>query len=112
MKHTIPIEIGPVTKERWEMMTLPRQLGAIGSEFSIYVLFLKKENTIDSAKSLTEVLHLLDLTISDSRWLARVKDLTKFRKVLCDTTSGENINHNSVEKLQDYLLSFALLARK
>ena len=111
-RNTIPVETGPVTQQRWENLTLPQQLGSIGSEFSIYVLFLKKENTIDSSKSLAEVLRLLDLTIADKRWVNRLKDLTIFRKVLCDTTMGETVHHAAVDKLQDYILSFALLARK
>ena len=93
-------------------MTLPQQLGAIGSEFSMYTLLLKKEAFIDAKKILAEVLRLIDLTISDGRWVNRVKDLAKFRKVLCDTTAGETIHQASIEKLQEYLLSFALLARK
>jgi len=112
MKNKPPIETGPVTKTRWEIMTLPRQLGAIGSEFSMYALLLKKEALIDAEKSLTEVLRLLDLTISDGRWVNRVKDLTRFRKAISDVTSAEVVHQGSVEKLQNYLLSFALLARK
>ncbi|OGE79298.1 MAG: hypothetical protein A2751_04885 [Candidatus Doudnabacteria bacterium RIFCSPHIGHO2_01_FULL_46_14] len=112
MKHKQPIETGPVTADRWQRMTLPQQLGAVGSEFSMYTLLLKKEAFIDAGKSLNEVLRLIDLTISDSRWLNRVKDLTRFRKILCDTTQGQSVHQASVEKLQDYLLSFALLERK
>lgn len=112
MKNKPAIETGPVTIERWQRRTLPQQLGAIGSEFSMYTLLLKKEALIDAGKSLTEVLRLLDLTISDNRWTGRVKDLTRFRKILCDTTQGESVHPASVEKLQDYLLSFDLLARK
>ena len=112
MKNKPPIETGPVTKTRWEIMTLPRQLGAIGSEFSMYALLLKKEALIDAEKSLTEVLRLLDLTISDGRWVNRVKDLVRFRKAISDVTSAEVVHQGSVEKLQNYLLSFALLARK
>ena len=112
MKNKAPVETGPMTQERWQILTLPQQLGNIGSEFSMYALLLKKEAVIDAGKSLTVVLNLLDFTISDSRWMDRVKDLTKFRKVLCDTTSGEHVHQATVEKLQTYLLSFALLARK
>ena len=112
MKNKPPIETGPVTTERWERMTLPQQLSAVGSEFTMYTLLLKKEAMIDAGKSLAEVLRLIDLTISDGRWVNRIKDLTAFRKVLCDTTQGESVQQASVEKLQDYLLSFALLARK
>ena len=78
----------------------------------MYVLLLKKEAFIDAVKILTEVLRLLDLTIADSRWQKRVNDLTKFRKLLRETTLGEQGHQGSVEKLQDYLLSFALLPRK
>jgi len=112
MKNKPPIETGPVTTERWQRLTLPQQLGAVGSEFSMYTLLLKKEALIDARKSLAEVLRLIDLTILDGRWAGRVKDLTRFRKILCDTTLGENVHQQSVEKIQDYLLSFALLARK
>ena len=112
MKNRIPIEIGPVTKERWLRLTLPQQLCNIGSEFSMYVLLLKKEAFIDAKKSLTEVLRLIDLAIIDNRWLNRIDDLNKFRKTISDTASAERVTHAAAEKLQDYLLSFALLARK
>ena len=112
MKNKVPIETGPITAERWEKLTLRQQLGAIGSEFSMYVLLLKKEAVMDESKSLAEVFRLIDLTISDNRWLDRAKDLNRFRKVLSDITLSEHVQQASVEKLQDYLLSFALLARK
>lgn len=112
MRNKPPTETGPVTTERWQRLTLPQQLGAVGSEFSMYTLLLKKAALIDAGKSLTEVLRLIDLTISDGRWIGRVGDLTRFRKVVCDTTLVENVHQASVEKLQDYLLSFALLERK
>ncbi len=112
MKNKQPIETGPVTTERWQRMTLPQQLGAVGSAFSMYSLLLKKEAFIDARKTINEVLRLIDLTISDSRWANRVKDLARVRKIISDTTLGEHVNPASVEKLHEYLLSFALLARK
>ena len=112
MKHTIPIQTGNMTQETWKTLTVAQQLGHIGSEFSMYALLLKKEALIDARKSLTIVSNLLEFTILDTRWANHLNELTRFRKLLNDTTSEEYVHQLAVEKLQTYLLSFALLARK
>ena len=111
MKNKPPIETGPVTKTRWEIMTLPRQLGAIGSEFSMYALLLKKEALIDAEKSLTEVLRLLDLTISDSKNLKRLKELTRTREALADYFAFNNDYHSTDKSWSNYFYPFNYASR-
>jgi len=90
---------------RWHELTLPEQLGNIGSEFHRWT-------AVKSEKSFAETLDLLDLTISDIRWNNRLKELTRLREIICDVSMDSKFYDTSATALEKYLFSFALLARR
>ena len=90
-----------MSSEKWEQLTLAQQLGNIGSAFARGV----KSNNFD------EALVLLDLTISDKRWTRRLKELTRLREVLCDQVLDTKNYQIETSTLNDYFLSFGVIAR-
>lgn len=94
-----------VQRENWIKLNLEQQLGNIGSEFHRWV-------KTDSEKSFEEVLALLDLTIGDPRWRTQLKELTRLREVICDAATGSKMYLADPSALEQYFLSFAILARK
>jgi len=56
-------------------------------------------------------LELIDLTIRDSRWRHRLKEIVRAREVLCDTALEGNAYGATFEDLDRYFTQFALAAR-
>lgn len=58
-------------------------------------------------------LELLDLTISDQRWIQakRLKEILRTREVLCDWFYGDNEYHSTDKQWQKYFLYFGIAAR-
>lgn len=91
--------------ENWQKLNLAEQLGNIGSEFHRWL-------GTKSDKSFEEVLALLDSTIADNRWQTQLKELTRMREVVCDLAQGSKLYSADASTLDQYFLSFAILARK
>lgn len=96
--------------ERWQKMSLAEQMGNIGSEVS-RALKWQGKNPAYFKNAIFRALELLDLTISDKRWLAGIKEITRVKEILCDTAFGENQYQTSLEDLDRYFTQFALVAR-
>ena len=95
---------------QWQKLSLIEQLGNIGSEISRAVNWRDKdqksyENAIDRA------LELLDLTIGDSRWQGRLKEIVRTRELLCDAILGGKEYKTSLDDLDRYFFHFALASR-
>ena len=93
---------------RWFGMTLPEQLGNVGSEYSRAWRW-KGANRPDYAdKAIDRMLELLDLTLADSRWRNhRLKELSRLREQVC----GEFFLPDQQPALQKYFDQFAQAAR-
>ena len=94
---------------RWFALSLIEQLGNIGSEIS-----RAKNAGNDSDRSWSAIVRafeLLDLTISDSRWQTRLKELLRTREVLGDAILGGQEYHTTLEDMDRYFYYFALAAR-
>jgi len=94
----------------WQELSLAEQLGNIGSEVSRALNWRDKdqksyENAIDRA------LELLDLTIGDSRWQNRLKEIVRTRELLCDAILGGKEYKTSLKDLDTYFFYFAFSAR-
>lgn len=96
----------------WERLSLPEQLGNIGSEVSRAFIWYDRDRTL-FYKAIERALELLDCTLSDSRWVVshRLKEICRVRELLCDAVFGDNMFQTSLHDLDQYFLSFALLAR-
>lgn len=95
---------------RWFTLTLSEQMGNIGSEIHRLVLSQKHDQSrFDSA--FDRALELIDLTLSDPRWLKGYKEIARVREVLCDICFGSNQYDTSLEALDNYFFQFGLAAR-
>lgn len=104
MKHV------DLAKGKWNTFTLSEQLGNIGSEVNRAVRFKNKDNkAFDNA--FERALELIDLTIADTRWLKRLKEITRARELLCAALYENNEYQISLEMLNEYFYHFALAAR-
>lgn len=97
----------------WQRLSLAEQMGNIGSEVNRALYWQKTGNKEDAQKSAWRALELIDLTLADKRWQGRIFELGRLREIFCDMFFGEKPYYNvSPESLQNYFLSFAMLARK
>lgn len=94
--------------ERWQKLSLSRQLANIGSEVSRASSLKAKKDKENMEKAFFRALELIDLTIADKRWKNRLTEIVKLREVICDSFAGENTFHTQPEFLKNYFLFFAL----
>lgn len=98
-------------KEKWRQMTLFEQMANIGSEASRLLYFKDNRDKENEEKAFERTLELLDLTISDSRWQFRLKEILRLRAIIVDIfIQGNNFDISS-EALNNYFLPFALKSR-
>ncbi len=95
---------------RWQTFSLLEQLGNVGSEVSRAAKWQEKDPVLFD-KAVVRALELLDLTIRDSRWRGRLKELTRVRELLCDTWLGGSQYGQKLQDLDRYFFQFALAAR-
>lgn len=89
-------------------MTLPEQLGNIGSEVG---RALHARTTDAKESACYRALELFDFTLSDARWHGRGSELCRAREVLCDYFFGDNTHQSTAQNLEDYFMQFAVAAR-
>lgn len=96
----------------WEELSLSEQFGNIGSEVSRAIAWQIRDKKM-FYKAIERALELLDFTLDDSRWIRtrRLKEICRVRELLCDAVFGDTIFQTSLHDLNQYFLSFALLAR-
>ncbi|HBU07096.1 MAG TPA: hypothetical protein DEB09_03345 [Candidatus Magasanikbacteria bacterium] len=97
---------------RWQTLTLSEQLGNIGSEIGRALGAQKQNKEEKKIFALNRAFELFNLTIGDSRWLSRLKELTRGREVVADYFFGDNVYNSTAENLEKYFYWFALAARK
>ena len=99
-----------MTIDNWQKLSFYEQMGNIGSEVGRALNWQNKDeksynNAIDRA------LELLDLTIADSRWRGRLKEIVRARELLADAMFGGKEYKTTFEDLNTYFFHFALAAR-
>jgi hypothetical protein len=92
---------------RWFTMTLPEQLGNVGSEYERALNWKKKDKPEQSLKAFDRMLELLDLTLADPRWKHRLKEIARLREEACRSLEPEP----SAPDLRKYFYQFAVSAR-
>lgn len=95
---------------RWFSLSLAEQLGNVGSEVSRALRWKNKDASLFD-KAIVRALELLDLTIGDSRWKGRLKELTRLREFLCDAWFDGAEHRTQLQDLDRYLFHFAIVAR-
>ena len=96
---------------RWFELSLAEQMANIGSEVGRALNWKTQGREELMQKALERGLELFDLTISDSRWQKRLKEILRAREVVCDYFVGGNTYQSTPESLEKYFLTFALAAR-
>ena len=95
---------------RWQTLPLLEQLANVGSDVARAHRWRGKDEAL-SEKAFIRALELLDLTIGDTRWKGRRKELTRVRELLCDAMSGGSTYGSDLAGLDRYFLHFAVAAR-
>jgi hypothetical protein len=93
---------------RWFTLTLAEHLGNVGSEYERAFNWKKRNNPEQSQKAFDRMLELLDLTLADSRWKHRLKEITRLRQETCRLLEPET----PVPDLRKYFLQFSVFARR
>ncbi len=105
----MPTQHSSLAAGRWQQFTLAQQLGHVGSEVSRARKAEGDEQRFWSA--VTRAFELLDLTIEDSRWRPRLRELLRVREVLADAVLGGSEYKSSLTDVDKYFLSFARAAQ-
>ena len=100
-----------MTLENWQKLSFFGQMANIGSEVERAIGWREKENPEYSRLAFERSLELLDLTISDSRWKNRLKEIVRVRELLCDAVLGGKEYKTSLKDLDRYFFHFAFAAR-
>jgi len=95
-------------QKRWHTLSLAAQMGNIASELSRAYHFEKKNDDACRENSFMRAFELIDLTISDQRYLKKLKELTRLREVICNWYSRSNTYDVSPESIQKYCIDFSL----
>lgn len=95
----------------WHQRSLIDQLANVGSEVG-RIRKWQGRNAELCEKAFVRALELLDLTITDSRWQGRRKELTRARTFLCDAMDGGREHGSTLQALDRYFLAYAVAARR
>lgn len=96
---------------RWNKLSLIEQLANIGSEVERTMLWREKNNLDYSKQAFIRALELIDLTLSDSKNIHRLKELTRLREVLVDYFLEKNLYSSSDCLWRSYFNAFNYAAR-
>lgn len=96
---------------RWQKLSLIEQLGNIGSEVGRAQQWFNKDEKLYN-DAVERTLELFDLTLADSRWKGRLKEIARSRAVFCDTITGGKEYKSSFKDLEKYFFHFAFLSQQ
>lgn len=94
----------------WQKLSFYEQMGNIGSEISRAFNWRDKDKKLYEG-AIDRAFELLDLTIGDSRWRLRLKEIVRTREFLADAMLGGKEYQTTFEDLNHYFFNFALAAR-
>ena len=95
---------------RWRQLTLAEQLANVGSEVGRMRRWRDRDARLMTG-AFERALDLLDLTLADPRWRARLREIARARELLCDAAAGGGDYGSTLEDLDRYFLAFAVAAR-
>lgn len=96
---------------RWAEMTFFEQMANIGSEVERTICWKRKANKEYSRLAFERGLELLDLTISDSKNIKRLKELARTREILADYFAFNNDYRSTDKSWKNYFYSFNYASR-
>lgn len=90
---------------------LTEQFANIGSKISRAIRWQGGDEKLFWS-AVERALELLYLTMSDSRWHHRLKEITRLHEVFCDAILGGKEYDSRLQDLERYFFYFALYSRK
>ncbi len=96
---------------RWHVLTLAEQLGNVASEVHRMKVWKDAGNEEELKRSCFRALELLDLSLSDTRWKKRLREICRSREVLSGFIEKTREFDASLEELDNYFQWFGILAR-
>ncbi|MEO8513109.1 MAG: hypothetical protein ABI543_06105 [Ignavibacteria bacterium] len=98
---------------RWFELSLPEQMANIGSEVHRAIMWHRKNDECFQ-NAFERALELFDLTLDDSRWKGKFKEICISREVFCSLMI-EGGNYDNLDKeltsIDNYFTQFAYLVR-
>jgi len=91
---------------------MAEQLGNIGSDVHRAVVAHQAGDEARCESARDRALELLDLTLADTRWRDRYREIARARELFCDALIGENEYNTPLDWLDRYFLEYAIAARK
>ena len=101
-----------IDEKRWFKFTFSQQMGNIASEISRAIHFRNQNNSKNLQSALLRTIELLDLTKEDSKNIKRLRELCRFKEVLCDWYCQTNVYNVDPKSLKNYAMTFALAAQR
>lgn len=95
--------------ESWSKFSLEEQLGNIGSEVSRAIRARGDKEHYWGA--ISRALELFYLTIKDSRWKGRLREIVRAKELFCAAALDSDEFKTTLEDLDKYFTYFALVAR-
>ena len=96
---------------RWRQISFAEQMANVGSEVERSLAWRAKGRSDFSGRAFERALELLDLTISDAKNRARLKELLRVRETLADYFAFDNIYQSTPESWQRYFRCFLIAVR-
>jgi len=96
---------------RWFELSLIEQLANIGSDVSRARKWQGKDDKI-FWNAVERALELFDLTLEDTRWRGRLREIARARELFCDAIYGGKEYKTTLEDLERYFFYYGLALRK
>jgi len=97
---------------KWHKMSLVEQLANIGSEVGRAAKWQDKDDKVFDG-AVKRALELFDLTLEDTRWIGRLREIGRLKELFCDGVMGGKEYGTTLLDLEIYFLPFFnLTARK
>lgn len=97
-----------LTTEKWNELSLPKQLLHVGSELSRAISAKRIGSTVQEERAYERALELLDLTLAGPRSLAEFRELARLREAIGSLLVKGELTV-SAAGLYEYILKFSAL---
>lgn len=99
--------------EKWFKMSIPEQMGNIGSEVDRIIQWQNKGKAQMAHKAFCRALDLIDLSKRDPKWIGpKLKEINRIRETLCDCILEAGLYNVPLSYFSKYFMQFATLAKR
>lgn len=101
-----------LAKGKWKELSFSEQMGNIASE--VYRVWSRRKAGDERGSELAfeRVLELIDLSMAAGLSVHRLGEIARLREIICDTYLGEGEYNIEPDTINEYLLQFAIKARR